>query len=226
MPLWTRASAKKPCNPNMNRTITIPAALRRHDRTITAAPVRRRKGWTGSPSLMVGGALVVVLILAAVLAPVLAPSPPDLMEPAARLSAPSLTHPFGTDNFGRDLFSRVLYGARLAILICAATVLLSVVIGLSGGLLAGYYQGRTDQVFSRVIDAWLAFPGLLLAIVLVARLGPSLSTTIIALGIVGVPTFFRLARGSTLSASETFKHQGLTCIVDLEWHKAEGGGGA
>ncbi|MCP4164708.1 MAG: ABC transporter permease [Chloroflexi bacterium] len=185
----------------MNRSIALPA-LREGTAATAAIPHGRRRRWAVSANMIVGILLVGILILAAVLAPILAPSPPELMEPANRLQAPSAAHPFGTDNFGRDLFSRVLYGARLAIVLCVATVLVSVLPGLSGGLIAGYRREQTDQVLSRIIDIWLAFPGLLLAIVLVARLGPSLSTTIIALGIVGVPSFYRLARGSTLSAGE------------------------
>jgi ABC-type dipeptide/oligopeptide/nickel transport system permease subunit len=153
-----------------------------------------------SPHLWVGGALVLGVILTAALAPMLAPSAPDLMQGALRLHTPSLAHPFGADQFGRDLFSRVLYGARVALWMSLAATLLGGLPGTVLGLWAGYHCGWGEHVLSRVMDAWLAFPGLLLAIILVARLGPSLTTTIIALGIMGIPWFYRLMRGAALSA--------------------------
>ncbi|NJN19020.1 MAG: ABC transporter permease, partial [Oscillochloris sp.] len=126
------------------------------------------------------------------------------VSPAIRLQPPSPNHPFGTDtNSGRDMFSRVLYGARIALRISLLSVLLAAAPGIWLGLLAGYRRGWSEQILSRVMDAWLAFPGLLLAIVLVARMGPSLNTTVVALGIVGIPSFYRLARAGTISASAT-----------------------
>lgn len=143
------------------------------------------------------------MLLAALLAPVLAPAPPDLVQPELRLLPPSLAHPFGTDPFGRDLFSRVLYGARIALGMSALTVSLSALPGIGLGLLAGYYRGWFEPLVSRVMDAWLAFPGMLLAVVLVARMGPSLTAAVIALGVVGIPAYYRLARNGTLSARHT-----------------------
>lgn len=157
-------------------------------------------GLRGRTNLVVGGTLVGLLLLAAVLAPVIAPFDPDAIAPADRLLPPSLVHPFGTDALGRDLFSRVLYGARTALQLAVPSVLLGALPGIGLGLLAGYYSGLLDQLLSRVMDAWLAFPGLLLAVVMVAVLGPSLPTTILALGIVGIPSYYRLTRNGTLSA--------------------------
>ncbi|HMQ33201.1 MAG TPA: ABC transporter permease, partial [Chloroflexaceae bacterium] len=148
----------------------------------------------------VGGLLVGALLLAAILAPALAPAAPDAIAPALRLAPPSLAHPFGTDNLGRDLLSRVLYGARTALLMAGPAVLLGALPGICLGLLAGYYGGLLDQLLSRVAEAWLAFPGLLLAVVLVAQLGPSLGTTVLALGVVGIPGYFRMTRNGALSA--------------------------
>jgi peptide/nickel transport system permease protein len=169
-------------------------------RQLAAARMRRL---VVRPHLAVGFALVGLMILAALLAPVLAPAPPDLVAPALRLQAPSLAHPFGTDPFGRDLFSRVLYGARIALMTAIGALLLSAVPGTALGLLAGYRRGWLDQVVARGMDAWLAFPGLLLAIILVARLGPSLTATVVALGVVGIPWYYRLARTGTLSLRHT-----------------------
>ena len=116
----------------------------------------------------------------------------------AILEAPSLAHPFGTDALGRDLFSRVLYGARIALWVALLGTAISALLGLSLGLLAGFYAGWLDQGLSRTMDVWMAFPGLLLAIIIVARLGPSLDNAVIALGIIGAPAFYRLMRGGAL----------------------------
>jgi ABC-type dipeptide/oligopeptide/nickel transport system permease subunit len=164
------------------------------------SPATALREGAASPHLVVGGALIGIVVAAAILAPLLAPAPPDLVQPANRLLAPGLAHPFGTDPFGRDLFSRVLYGARIALAMAVCTMLTSAVPGTLLGLLAGYRRGWLEQVLSRAVDAWLAFPGLLLAIVLVARMGPSLAATVLALGVVGIPWYYRLARTGTLCA--------------------------
>lgn len=187
----------------MNRSLSLPslrARIHPGDKLDWTRTSRRK---AVAPAFAVGAAIVAVLVIVAVLAPVIAPQAPDLIQPAERLQAPSVRHFFGTDVFGRDLFSRVVYGARLALLTCLGAILISAVPGISSGLVAGFRGGRSDALLSRIMDAWMAFPGLLLAIVLVARLGPSLTTTIIALGIVGVPSFYRLARSSTLSTGQS-----------------------
>jgi ABC-type dipeptide/oligopeptide/nickel transport system permease subunit len=141
-------------------------------------------------------------LLAAVFGPVLAPHPYDEVNGAARLEGPTAVHPFGTDMLGRDQLSRVLVGARIALQMAALGVVISVAVGSGLGLLAGYRGGWLDQLLSRGIDVWLAFPGLLLALLIVARLGPSLANTTLALGVVGVPTFYRLARSGALCARQ------------------------
>ena len=160
------------------------------------APLGRRV----TPSLWVGGGIVLLLVLVALLAPILALYPPDLIVAESRLQPPSPAHPFGTDALGRDLYSRVVYGARIAVGMAILGVGIAMSVGVVLGLVAGFRGQWSDQILSRVMEVWLAFPGLLLAIIIVARLGPSLKSTVIALGIVGVPSFFRLARASTLSA--------------------------
>jgi peptide/nickel transport system permease protein len=162
-------------------------------------PRPRLLGRRLTPSLWIGGGLVLLLLLVALFAPLLAHYPPDLLIDGDRLLAPSGSHPFGTDALGRDLFSRVVYGARIAVEMALLGVGTAVMIGVTLGLLAGYYGGWLDQLFSRAMEVWLAFPSLLLAIVIVARLGPSLRNAVLALGIVGAPSFFRLTRGTTLS---------------------------
>jgi len=160
------------------------------------AQLRRRF----TPSLWIGGGVVLVLLLVALLAPLLTQYPPDLVMAESRLQPPSLAHLFGTDALGRDMFSRIVYGARIAVGMAVLGVGIAAAIGVGLGLVAGYRGNWSDQALSRLMEVWLAFPSLLLAIVIVARLGPSLKSTVIALGIVGVPSFFRLTRASTLSA--------------------------
>lgn len=162
------------------------------------APVRRRF----PPHLIAGGMLISVVIAAAVLAPSLAGYAPDVIDSGAMLLAPSAIHPFGTDAFGRDLLSRVLFGARLALQLSFLSVAISAIPGTLLGMIAGYYRGWVDQVLSRMIDAWLALPGLLLALLVIARTGPSLDGAILALGVAGIPSFYRMARGSTISISQ------------------------
>jgi peptide/nickel transport system permease protein len=167
-------------------------------RRASASPPARRARLT--PSLWIGGGIVALFLLAALAAPLLAPHPPDLVAGESRLLPPGLEHLFGTDPLGRDLFSRVLYGARIAVRIALLGVAVAGGLGVSLGLAAGFYGGWRDQILSRTMEIWLAFPSLLLALVIVARLGPGLDNAVIALGIVGAPTFFRLTRTATLSA--------------------------
>ena len=139
----------------------------------------------------------------AVFGPTLATYPPDQVLAGPRLAAPSAAHLFGTDALGRDMASRVLYGAQLALAMAFVGVGVAGALGIIPGLVAGYRGGRTDQLLSRVMDVWLAFPGMLLALVIVARLGPSFRNAILALGIAGAPGFFRLTRSLALSARHT-----------------------
>ncbi|RRR70606.1 MAG: ABC transporter permease [Candidatus Viridilinea halotolerans] len=170
----------------------------------TLGSTRRGLDWMAARlNLLVGGLLIATLLLTALFASLIAPADPYAIAPMERLRPPSFAHPFGTDGLGRDLFSRVVFGARTALYMALPAVLIASVSGIFLGLLAGYYGGLFDQIASRVMDAWLAFPGLLLAVVMVARMGPSLSTTIIALGIVGIPGYYRLTRNGTLSARHT-----------------------
>jgi ABC-type dipeptide/oligopeptide/nickel transport system permease subunit len=155
-----------------------------------------------SPHLVLGVFLLSVMIVISVFAPLIAPFLPDQIQAGPRFSVPNGTHLFGTDAFGRDLFSRVVYGGRIALRISLITASIAAVSGVLLGLIAGYYRGWLDQLLSRFMDAWLSIPGLLLAIVLIARMGPSLSATILALGITGIPAYYRLTRNETLSLTK------------------------
>ena len=152
-------------------------------------------------STLVGLALVGIALIAGVLAPLLAGDPLRI-DVARRLTAPGPAHWFGTDDVGRDVWSRVVYGARLSLLVGAAVVALSFVIGLACGLTAGYYR-RLDNVVMRVMDGLMAFPAIILAIALMASLGPSVLNVVVAIGIVYAPRVARIVRGSVLVIRET-----------------------
>lgn len=170
-----------------------------------AAPSRRRqilRQLAKSKFAIPGGVLVLLFIVLAVLAPWIAPYNPYANNLMAMLEGPSWAHPFGTDELGRDILSRVLYGARLSLLEGVFSVSLAMSVGVPVGMISGYVGGRTDAIIMRLIDVMLAFPGVLLAIVIVSILGPSLINAMIAVAIYTIPIFARLARGSTLSVKE------------------------
>lgn len=145
--------------------------------------------------------ILVIFVLFAALAPWIAPYSPSKLSIVNRLKPPSELFWFGTDEFGRDVFSRTIYAGRLSLLVGAAVVTLSAVIGITLGLLAGFFKGL-DTPIARLIDAMMAFPDILLAIALVAALGPSLFTVIVALAIVYSPRLARIVRASTLVIRE------------------------
>lgn len=152
--------------------------------------------------LKIGAGIVGLALVAAIIGPSITPFDPARQELAARLASPSLAHPFGLDELGRDILARVLAGARISFLVGFTVVTVSTVVGTLLGAVAGYLGGRVDEVISRVIDVLLAFPGLLLAIALVAVLGPSLSNVLLALTLIGWVGSARLVRGQVLRARE------------------------
>ena len=147
------------------------------------------------------GAALMALMLVASLGATLA-SNPRRMDVSVRLARPSASHWFGTDDVGRDVFSRVVHGARLSLLVGAAVVMLSFVVGVSCGLVAGYYRALDNGVM-RVMDGLMAFPAIILAIALMAALGPSVTNVIVAIAIVYSPRVARVVRGSVLVIRET-----------------------
>jgi peptide/nickel transport system permease protein len=150
---------------------------------------------------VVGVFIVAVVAAAAVLAPVIAPySPTELSIDI--LQGPSRKHLFGTDELGRDVFSRVLYGARISPGVGVVAILLAGFVGTALGLISGYAGGVSDNVIMRGMDILLAFPGILLAIVVVATLGPGLRNAMLAVGIAFIPTFARVVRGEVLVERE------------------------
>jgi peptide/nickel transport system permease protein len=148
--------------------------------------------------LIVGGALVLGIAMVAVFAPVLSPRDPIAIDPASRLRPPGPEHRFGTDRLGRDVLSRIMYGGRVAVVVGAVAVGIGAGIGITVGLFSGFRGGTTDLILMRVIDGLMAFPALLLAILIIASLGPGHIQAMTAIGIVLVPTFARLARAQTL----------------------------
>src|SRR4051794_27041349 len=150
----------------------------------------------------IGAAIVLLAIAAALIGPSLAPFDPAAQELAHRLDGPSPTHWFGLDELGRDIFARVLAGARISLLVGLIVVSISSTVGTVLGSIAGYFGGPIDEGISRIIDILLAFPGLLLAIALVAVLGPSLTNVVFALSLIGWVGYARLVRGQVLRARE------------------------
>jgi peptide/nickel transport system permease protein len=147
----------------------------------------------------IGAAVIAVEILVAVFAPVVAPYGPFDADPRAALKPPTAQHWFGTDDNGRDLFSRVLYGTRISLRVGLISVAIGGGVGIVLGIVAGYRGGWIDNVIMRAMDLLLAFPGILLALGIIAILGPGLSNVMVAVGISAIPSYTRLARASTLA---------------------------
>jgi peptide/nickel transport system permease protein len=156
--------------------------------------------FASSPIALLGLGLFLLLLLMAAAAPLLATTDPIAVSVPDRLQPPSSAHWFGTDDLGRDIYSRVIWGSRLAVRLGVLSVAVAATGGVVLGLVAGYYEGRVDQVISRVLEIVLSFPELLFAIAIVAILGPSLDNLIVALGLFGWPGYARIVRGSVLSA--------------------------
>ncbi|MGB4136069.1 MAG: ABC transporter permease [Microbacterium sp.] len=189
----------------MTSTMTLPTQRRSprlrprprgkgSDRALWRTLVRDKVG-------LFGGILVAIIVLAAVFAPLVAPYDPTAMS-SARLSPPTAIFPLGSDEAGRDLLSRAIFGARTSLLVGITVIAAASLIGVALGLLAGYYRGILDNVTMRVMDVLFAFPTILLALAVVAALGTALHNLILALVIVFIPTFARIARASAITLSQ------------------------
>ena len=149
------------------------------------------------------GLMVFVLVIAlAIAAPWIAPYDPNDQNIMEKLRAPSAAHWLGTDSFGRDTLSRILYGSRISLVIGIASTLLAMIIGSAIGMFAGWYGGRADTVTMQAMDVLLAFPSLILGLILVAMLGPSTHNIIIAIALTSIPPFARIARAPTIAIKE------------------------
>lgn len=153
-------------------------------------------------SAIVGLVVLSAIGLVALSAPWLAPHDPIAVRPAKALTAPSLAHPFGTDQYGRDILSRVMVGARLSLLTGLGAVVIALTAGIVLGLLSGILGGWTDLLLMRVIDTMMAFPSVLMALVVVAVVGQGTVNVMVAVGVSLIPTFVRLVRGDVLSVKE------------------------
>ncbi|OMF59344.1 peptide ABC transporter permease [Paenibacillus sp. FSL R5-0490] len=158
---------------------------------------------TQSKSVLIGGAFILVVVICAIFAPVISTHDPYEMNMSERLLAPMEDgHILGTDQYGRDLFSRIIYGARVSLEVGLVSVVLAMVIGVTLGLVSGYYGGWVDTLIMRVVDIFLSFPVLLLAIALVAALGPGIENVILALGFVYWTNYARIVRANVLAIKE------------------------
>jgi peptide/nickel transport system permease protein len=172
------------------------------------APAPARSGWSQSrvwrrlrrnPTALAGGAIVLLFLIVAIAAPLLAPYEPNVSSWLTVRKPPTAAHWMGTDDVGRDVMSRLIHGSRASLSAGIISVAIALLIGVPLGVLAGFYGGWLDAVISRVTEAVLACPFLILAIALAAFLGPSLTNAMIAIGISAAPIFVRLARGQVLS---------------------------
>lgn len=145
---------------------------------------------------LAGMVIVALIILLGILAPLISPWDPNLMNVAGRLQAPSIHHFFGTDEMGRDIFSRILYGARISITVGLSIVIIAAVIGVAIGSLSGWCGGRVDRIIMALTDMILSFPSMVLALALTAALGVGLFNTMLAVCIVRIPLYVRLMRGA------------------------------
>jgi peptide/nickel transport system permease protein len=158
-----------------------------------------------NPLTTFGSLIILALVATAVFAPYLAPFPDQgkgLSNLDERLQAPTFNHPLGTDNLGRDILSRIIFGSRISLKAAVVVVMISMSIGVPLGLIAGYFGGKIDDVIMRFADMILAFPALLLAIAIVASLGPSLINALIAIALPWWPWYTRLMRSQVISAKE------------------------
>lgn len=160
------------------------------------------KRFFSNPLTVIGGIILLLFILAAIFAPLISPYDPTMVNLKMRLAPPSYQHFFGTDEVGRDIFTRILYGARLSLGMGISVVVIAGFIGVVIGAIAGYVGGKLGQIVMRFMDMVLAFPTLILAMALTAALGPSLFNAMLAIAIVKIPVYVRLARGETLVIKE------------------------
>ncbi len=152
---------------------------------------------------MVAAFFIIILVLTAIFAPWIAPYDPFEVDYALSMAPPSWEHWAGTDIFGRDILSRIIYGARISLAVGLTSVIIGAVVGVALGLVSGFFGGFLDGFIMRTSDVLFAFPGILLAIAIVAILGPGLVNVVVAVSVFSMPTFARIVRGSTLSIKES-----------------------
>jgi len=180
---------------SVSATTTVTTARPKRESALPRVWKRLRR----RPGAVVGLVFILVVVFVAVFAPLIAQFTPIAQDYRAIRKAPTLLHWFGTDELGRDIFARIAFGARASMLAGVIAIGIALVIGVPLGLAAGYLGGWTDRIISRIVDAMLAIPFLILAISMAAFLGPSLTNAMIAIGVTAAPIFVRLTRGQVLS---------------------------
>ena len=203
----------------MSTVVSVPAIARHAAAARSPAQLALRR-FVGRPIAVGGLAVIVVFIALAVLAPLIAPYDPIATSWSAIRKAPSLAHWMGTDENGRDVLSRVVFGARASLLAGVVSVVIAAGIGVPAGLLAGFSGGWIDALLSRIVDAMLACPFLILAIALAAFLGPDLTNAMIAIGVSTAPRFMRVSRAATLDASSNDYVEAARAIGNPGWRVA------
>ena len=185
--------------------------------TPTARAIRRFKRRKGAVFALV---MIAIFVAAAVLAPLISPYNPDLQTWTAVRKVPSALHWFGTDDVGRDVLARVIFGARASLLAGVISVAIALLVGVPVGLISGYLGGFIDALFSRITDALLACPFLILAIAFAAFLGPSLGNAMIAIGITTTPIFIRLTRGQVMAVKVEDYVEAARAVGNPHWRIA------
>jgi peptide/nickel transport system permease protein len=203
----------------MSTTIAAPAVARTAAMPQSPAQLALRR-FLHRPVAVAGLIVIVLFIGVAILAHVIAPYDPVATSWTAIRKAPSLAHWMGTDENGRDVLSRVIFGARASLLAGVVSVLIAAGIGVPAGLMAGFAGGWIDVILSRIVDAMLACPFLILAIALAAFLGPDLTNAMIAIGVSTAPRFMRVARAATLDASSNDYVEAARAIGNPAWRVA------
>ena len=198
-------------------TATAAATLAASVETPTARAIRRFKRRKAAVFAL---GMIVIFVAAAVLAPLISPYNPDLQIWSAVRKAPSALHWFGTDDVGRDVLARVIFGARASLLAGVISVAIAMLVGVPVGLVSGYLGGFVDALFSRITDALLACPFLILAIAFAAFLGPSLGNAMIAIGITTTPIFVRLTRGQVMAVKVEDYVEAARAVGNPHWRIA------
>tara|TARA_R110002020_G_scaffold15140_106_gene53654 strand:+ start:4982 stop:5857 length:876 start_codon:yes stop_codon:yes gene_type:complete len=163
---------------------------------------RRLARWRREPGFVLGIALIVLLVAVALFPWLFAAQSPVAISVSDALQAPSAAHWFGTDDVGRDIYARVIYGTRVTLSICAGSLLISALLGGAAGMISGYVGGWLDLVLGRLIDVMLSFPPIILGVIITGVLGPEMHNLVLALSIVYLPVFFRIARAGAMAEAE------------------------
>ena len=188
--------------------------------TVATTGLRARAARAGrgmGPAGRTAAVLLGLIVLIALLAPVIAPEDPEAIDVTKVLAGPELAHPFGFDSQGRDVLSRLLYAYRTSLGVAVGSVIFALIVGGAAGLFAGYFKGWADSATMRLVDLMLAFPALLLAIMLIAILGPGSLVVVLAIGAIYIPIFARVSRSSVLAVSTALYVDAARCRGASDW---------